>query len=99
MTLFQAGLTLIGTVGILLYLDVKLALITFCVLPIVLAGSLWFRIISAGAFRRTRETIGSITGYLQETLSGIRVVRSIRPGARARAAASSRSTPTTATPT
>jgi ATP-binding cassette, subfamily B, bacterial len=75
-TLFQAGLTLIGTVGILLYLDVKLALITFCVLPLVLAGSLWFRIISAGAFRRTRETIGSITGYLQETLSGIRVVRS-----------------------
>jgi ATP-binding cassette subfamily B protein len=75
-TLFQAGLTLIGTIGILLYLDVKLALITFCVVPIVLAGSLWFRIVSAGAFRRTRETIGSITAYLQETLSGIRVVRS-----------------------
>jgi ATP-binding cassette subfamily B protein len=75
-TLFQAGLTLLGTVGILLYLDVKLALITFCVLPLLLAGSLWFRIVSAGAFRRTRETIGSITAYLQETLSGIRVVRS-----------------------
>jgi ABC-type multidrug transport system fused ATPase/permease subunit len=75
-TLFQSGLTLIGTIGILLYLDVKLALITFCILPLVLAGSLWFRIISAGAFRRTRETIGAITGYLQETLSGIRVVRS-----------------------
>ncbi|HEX3433803.1 MAG TPA: ABC transporter ATP-binding protein, partial [Solirubrobacteraceae bacterium] len=75
-TLFQSGLTLIGTVGILLYLDVKLALITFCVLPLVLIGSLWFRIISAGAFRRTRETIGAITAYLQETLSGIRVVRS-----------------------
>jgi ABC-type multidrug transport system fused ATPase/permease subunit len=75
-TLFQAGLTLIGTIGILLYLDVKLALITFCVLPLLLAGSLWFRIISAGAFRRTRETIGAITAYLQETLSGIRVVRS-----------------------
>ena len=74
-TLFQSGLTLIGTVGILLYLDIKLALITFCVLPLVLAGSLWFRIISAGAFRRTRETIGAITAYLQETLSGIRVVR------------------------
>jgi ABC-type multidrug transport system fused ATPase/permease subunit len=75
-TLFQSGLTLVGTVGILLYLDVKLALITFCVLPLVLAGSLWFRIVSAGAFRRTRETIGAITAYLQETLSGIRVVRS-----------------------
>jgi ATP-binding cassette subfamily B protein len=75
-TLFQSGLTLIGTVGILLYLDVKLALITFTVLPLLLAGSLVFRIVSAGAFRRTRETIGAITAYLQETLSGIRVVRS-----------------------
>jgi ATP-binding cassette subfamily B protein len=75
-TLFQSGLTLVGTIGILLYLDVKLALITFLVLPLLVAGSLWFRIISAGAFRRTRETIGAITSYLQETLSGVRVVRS-----------------------
>jgi ABC-type multidrug transport system fused ATPase/permease subunit len=75
-TLFQAGLTLVGAVGVLLYLDVKLALLTFCVVPFVLAGSIWFRLVSAGAFRRTRETIGAITAYLQETLSGIRVVRS-----------------------
>jgi ABC-type multidrug transport system fused ATPase/permease subunit len=75
-TLFQSGLTLIGAVGVLLYLDVKLALLTFCVVPFVLGASIWFRLVSAGAFRRTRETIGAITGYLQETLSGIRVVRS-----------------------
>ncbi|HEY8304444.1 MAG TPA: ABC transporter ATP-binding protein [Solirubrobacteraceae bacterium] len=75
-TLFQAGLTLVGAVAVLLVLDLKLALLTFCVVPIVAAGSLWFRLASAGAFRRTRETIGAITAYLQETLSGIRVVRS-----------------------
>jgi len=75
-TLFQSGLTLIGAIGVLLYLDVRLALLTFCVVPFVAGASIWFRLISAGAFRRTRETIGSITGYLQETLSGIRVVRS-----------------------
>jgi ABC-type multidrug transport system fused ATPase/permease subunit len=75
-TLFQAGLTLIGAVVVLLLLDLRLALLTFCVVPLVAAGSLWFRLASAGAFRRTRETIGAITGYLQETLSGIRVVRS-----------------------
>jgi ABC-type multidrug transport system fused ATPase/permease subunit len=75
-TLFQAGLTLIGAIAVLLYLDVKLALLTFCIVPFVAAGSIWFRLVSAGAFRRTRETIGSITAYLQETLSGIRVVRS-----------------------
>ena len=60
----------------MLYLDVKLALLTFLILPLIAAGSFWFRLTSAGAFRRTRETIGSITAYLQETLSGIRVVRS-----------------------
>jgi ATP-binding cassette subfamily B protein len=75
-TLFQSGLTLVGAIGVLLYLDVRLALLTFCIVPFVAGASVWFRLISAGAFRRTRETIGSITGYLQETLSGIRVVRS-----------------------
>jgi ABC-type multidrug transport system fused ATPase/permease subunit len=75
-TLFQAGLTLIGAIAVLLYLDLKLALLTFCIVPFVAGGSIWFRLVSAGAFRRTRETIGAITAYLQETLSGIRVVRS-----------------------
>ncbi|HTZ62914.1 MAG TPA: ABC transporter ATP-binding protein [Solirubrobacteraceae bacterium] len=75
-TLFQSGLTLIGAVAVLLYLDPKLALVTFCIVPFVAAGSIWFRLVSTGAFRRTRETIGAITAYLQETLSGIRVVRS-----------------------
>jgi ABC-type multidrug transport system fused ATPase/permease subunit len=74
-TLFQSGLTLVGTIAILITLDPKLALITFFVFPLLVAGSLWFRLVSAGAFRRTRETIGAITAYLQETLSGIRVVR------------------------
>ncbi|MEJ7785086.1 MAG: ABC transporter ATP-binding protein [Solirubrobacteraceae bacterium] len=75
-TLFQATLTLLGTVAILLVFDVELALITFCILPVMALGSLAFRIASADAYKRTRETIGAITGYLQESLSGIRVVRS-----------------------
>ncbi len=75
-TLFQSGLTLVGAIGVLLYLDPTLALLTFAVVPVVAGLSIWFRLTSAGAFRRTRETIGSLTAYLQETLSGIRVVRS-----------------------
>jgi ATP-binding cassette subfamily B protein len=74
-TLFQASLTLIGSIVILLLFDVKLALITFLIFPVMAVGSLLFRIASADAYRRTRETIGRITAYLQESLSGIRVVR------------------------
>jgi ATP-binding cassette subfamily B protein len=75
-TLFQASLTLIGSIVILLLFDVKLALVTFLIFPVMAVGSLLFRIASADAYRRTRETIGRITAYLQESLSGIRVVRS-----------------------
>jgi ABC-type multidrug transport system fused ATPase/permease subunit len=84
-TLFQASLTLIGSIVILLLLDVELALITFLIFPIMAAGSLAFRIASADAYRRTRETIGAITAYLQETLSGIRVVRAFAQEPRHRA--------------
>jgi ABC-type multidrug transport system fused ATPase/permease subunit len=74
-TLFQSGLTLIGVVVILFVLDSHLALLTFLALPIIAVGGLAFRIASADAYRLTREKIASITGYLQESLSGIRVVR------------------------
>jgi len=74
-TLFQSGLTLIGVVVILVVMDAHLALLTFLVLPLLAAGALAFRISSADAYRITREKIASITGYLQESLSGIRVVR------------------------
>jgi ABC-type multidrug transport system fused ATPase/permease subunit len=75
-TLFSATLTLLGSIVILLAFDVRLALITFLIFPVMALASLAFRIASADAYRRTRETIGSITAYLQETLSGVRVVRS-----------------------
>jgi ABC-type multidrug transport system fused ATPase/permease subunit len=74
-TLFSSSLTLIGTAAILLLLDPELALITFLVFPVLAIGSVVFRIVSAEAYRLTREKIGLVTAYLQETLSGIRVVR------------------------
>jgi ABC-type multidrug transport system fused ATPase/permease subunit len=75
-TMFSSVLTLVGVVVIMLVLDVKLALVTFITFPLIAAASIVFRIVSHGAYRETRERIGAITGYLQETLSGVRVVRS-----------------------
>jgi ABC-type multidrug transport system fused ATPase/permease subunit len=75
-TMFSSTLTLLGVVVVLLALDVKLALITFLTFPLLAAASVIFRIVSAGAYRATRERIAAVTAYLQETLSGVRVVRS-----------------------
>jgi ATP-binding cassette subfamily B protein len=75
-TMFSSTLTLIGVVVILLVLDVKLALVTFVTFPLLAIASVVFRIVSAGTYRATRERIAAVTAYLQETLSGVRVVRS-----------------------
>jgi ABC-type multidrug transport system fused ATPase/permease subunit len=74
-TLFSSTLTLIGTAVILVALDPGLALVTFLTFPVLLVGSIAFRLASSGAYRLTREKIAAVTAYLQETLSGVRVVR------------------------
>jgi ABC-type multidrug transport system fused ATPase/permease subunit len=74
-TLFGSTLTLIGTAAILVFMDAELALVTFAVFPVLLLGSVLFRVVSADAYRLTREKIAFVTAYLQETLSGVRVVR------------------------
>ena len=75
-TLFSSSLTLIGVVVILLALDVQLALITFLTFPLLAVASVVFRVVATNAYRLTREKIANITAHLQETLSGVRVVRS-----------------------
>jgi ATP-binding cassette, subfamily B, bacterial len=75
-TLISSGLTLVGVVAIMLLLDVRLALVTFLTFPLVAVASIVFRVASHGAYRATRERIAAVTAYLQETISGVRVVRS-----------------------
>ena len=85
-TLFSSSLTLIGVVVILLLLDLQLALVTFLTFPLLAVASVVFRIVSHGVYRATRERIAAVTAYLQETLSGVRVVRSFGQEPRHRAA-------------
>jgi ABC-type multidrug transport system fused ATPase/permease subunit len=75
-TLFQSSLTLLGVVVIMLLLDVGLAMVVFLTFPLLAIASVVFRIVAASAYRVTRERIAEVTAYLQESLSGIRVVRS-----------------------
>jgi ATP-binding cassette, subfamily B, bacterial len=74
-TLFQSTLTLLGVVIIMLFLDVGLALVVFLTFPLLAIASIVFRIVATSAYRITRERIAEVTAYLQESLTGIRVVR------------------------
>ena len=59
---------------ILLIIDVQLALVAFVTFPLVAIGGIIFRIASADAYRYPRDD-RRLTAYLQESLTGIRVVR------------------------
>jgi ATP-binding cassette subfamily B protein len=75
-TLFSSTLTLIGTIVILFLLDPGLALVTFLTFPALAIASVVFRRYATVAYRSVREKIANVTAYLQETLSGVRVIRS-----------------------
>lgn len=75
MTLFQSVVTLIAMMVIMLAQSLPLALACFAVFPVVALASFIFRVVSTDVYRETRERIGLVTAYLQETISGVSVVR------------------------
>jgi ABC-type multidrug transport system fused ATPase/permease subunit len=68
-------LTFIGVIVILFIYDWRLALLSLAVFPFLVAGTAWFRVTSARAYRRTRETVADVLTVLQENLAGVRVVQ------------------------
>ena len=78
-------LSLVGTLIAMFVLDLELAFIALWVFPVTFAVvAVWSRV-SRPLFRRTRDTIAAVSGYLQETFAGIRIVRSFGQEARHRA--------------
>jgi ATP-binding cassette subfamily B protein len=69
-------LALVGTLVAMFVLDAELALVALWVFPAsFVTMAVWGRL-ARPRFRHTRDTIGALSGYLQETLGGIRIVRS-----------------------
>jgi len=70
-------ITLIGIIGILLWLDWILALWVFVLsIPITIFISWTFRVRARKAYRKTRKTIAIVTANLSESISGVRVSKS-----------------------
>ena len=75
-SLVQNTLLLLGTAVVLFFLDVKLALATLTVLPLMAIATAWFRSRSNRAYRNVRERLGLVTATLAEDIAGMRVVQS-----------------------
>lgn len=71
-----ALLNLVGVFIILVNIDVELTLIVFLFLPIMTAYAFYFNKRMNRALRITKDRIGDINAQVEDTLSGIRVVKS-----------------------
>jgi ATP-binding cassette, subfamily B, multidrug efflux pump len=74
-TVFGDVFTLVAIMGMMLYIDWRLALVTFSVIPLVWLTARIFRRRVRQAFGDIRVRLARLNAYLQERLSGMRVVQ------------------------
>jgi ATP-binding cassette subfamily B protein/subfamily B ATP-binding cassette protein MsbA len=67
--------TLTGIIILMLVYNWSLALLTFSVIPAMVALTWWWRKRSAVRYRAVREAVGVVSATLQESLSGMRIVQ------------------------
>src|SRR6202050_4022524 len=74
-SIFEDVFVLAGSVGIMLCMNWKLALITFAVIPLIVFATKIFRDKVRDSYRRIRTAIARINSYLQEHVSGMVVLQ------------------------
>jgi len=77
-TVFGDVLTLVGIMLVMLWMDWRLALAAFCVLPIIVVITQWFRRNVRESYRVVRGLIARINAFLQENITGMSTVQLFR---------------------
>ena len=75
LAIFGDFFTLTVIMGVMLWLNAPLALVTFAVLPLIALATALFRKRVRDSYRRIRTAIARINAYLQEHISGMAVVQ------------------------
>lgn len=74
-SVFGDAFTLVGIMGVLLWMDWRLAIIAFCVLPLIVLITQWFRRNVRESYRTVRSWIARINAFLQERITGMATVQ------------------------
>jgi len=74
-TLLGDFIILFGIIGVMLSMNLRLALLTFTVLPLMVLVTLWFSGRARVAYRKTRSSVARVVGDLAEDIAGVRVIQ------------------------
>jgi len=77
-TIFGDVFTLIGIMGMMLWMNWQLALVAFSVLPLIFFVTQWFRRHVRDSYRTVRGLIARINAFLQENITGMSTVQLFR---------------------
>ncbi|CAM5442907.1 ATP-binding cassette subfamily B protein [Streptomyces sp. DSM 41037] len=77
-TAFVSVVTFFGIMGVLLAIDLQLALVVFATLPVLVVGTYFFRKRSVKAYELARERVSGVNADLQENVAGLRIVQAFR---------------------
>ncbi len=78
--------TLAGIMAVLVWMDWRLAIVAFSVLPLIFLVTQWFRRHVRESYRKVRVWIARINAFLQENITGMATVQLFRREARNHAA-------------
>src|SRR5207302_1472637 len=67
--------TLTGVVAVMLWIDWRLALVTFSIVPVLFVVAAYFRLRARDAYRRVRQRLAHLNAVLQESLQGMTVIQ------------------------
>ncbi len=73
--IFGDVFVLLGIVGVLFWMDWRLALVLFSITPFIILVSIWFRRGARVTYRQVRTRIAAINAFLQEHISGMSTVQ------------------------
>lgn len=73
--IFSSILTLAGTIAVMLWLSPLLTLITLSIIPIMFLGMRWITNRTGKLFKAQQRNLGNLNGYIEETISGQRIVK------------------------
>jgi ATP-binding cassette subfamily B multidrug efflux pump len=74
-SIFGDIFVLAGIVGVLFWMNWRMALVLFSIIPLIILASAWFRRGARATYRKTRARIAAINAFLQEHISGMATVQ------------------------
>jgi ABC-type multidrug transport system fused ATPase/permease subunit len=73
--LFRDAFLIIGLLGIMFVLNWRLALVILALFPFIVIAALQFRKRVRSAYREVRRRLAQLNSYLQESISGMRIIQ------------------------